>query len=130
MGWQPTPKSLSDSKLLLEILNLTGSEKLYKEGSFESNIKWFVFGTGGIAALCQIIMLFTEFKLYSGAGIFFNGLYHFIAVGCPVLIGFLIYKRTDDKEVYSSYALALQSVFAAIADICLVSKYIVSRTCG
>lgn len=97
---------------------------MYRESTFESNVKWFVVGIGGLSALCQIIMLFSEFKLFAGIGMLFNGLYHFIAVGCPALIIFLILKYIDDKEVYSNYALALQSALAAIVDICLVVKYI------
>lgn len=104
----------------------TGGGNLYRESSFESNVKWFVLGSGGIAALCQVIMLFAEFKIFSGIGILFNGIYHFLAIGCPVLIIYLILKMVDNKEVYSYYALALQSIFACIVDICLIIKYVTS----
>ena len=97
---------------------------LYRETTFESNIKWFLFGTAGLFAVCHFILLFTEFSFFTGIGMLFNGLYHLVAVGCSVLVFYLFFKRLDNKEVLSSYALGLFNILGAIVDICVLVKYI------
>ena len=66
---------------------------MYKESDFEYNEKWFLVGAAGLMALCQLILLFSEFSFYSSIGMLFNGLYHLCGVLCPGLIIYLILKK-------------------------------------
>ena len=77
-----------------------------RESSFESNVKWFVVGFAGLAAFCQLILLFTEFTFFGSVGMLFNGLYHLAGVLSPGLIIFILLKRIDNREIYSSYSIA------------------------
>lgn len=95
-----------------------------RESQFEKYTKFFIYGAAGVGGLCHLLMLFTEFKAYSGAGMLFNALFHLITAVACALIVIIYYKNDDNKEVYSGYLLGIQSAFGAIVDICLLVRYI------
>ena len=97
-----------------------------RETEFQNTIKWFVYGTAGLCALCQIILLFIEFSFFNGIGMFLNGLFHLSGVAAPVLIFILFFRMNDEKEVYSSYVLALNSFLGAVIDLVILIKYIIN----
>ena len=97
---------------------------MYKESSFETNIKWFVYGSCGVCSLCHIVLLFKEIKLYSGAGVMFNSLYHLIALICPILLILAFFKNIDSKEVWAGYLLAAQNFMVIASNICMLTLYI------
>ena len=95
-----------------------------KENEFESTIKWFLYGSAGICAFFQLMMLFSEFSFYGLIGNLFNGIYHLAGILCSIFIIVVIFKGMDDQEVYTSYSLILFNSLGIIVDICLFIKYI------
>ena len=97
---------------------------MYRESRLQENIKGFLFGSAGITAFLNLIMLFTEFSTYSGLGMLFSGLYHLVAIACPALIFYLIFKQIENNEVYSNYAITLRFLLAGSVDFCVMGTYI------
>ncbi len=96
-----------------------------RESDFEKNMKWIVVGVAGVCVFCQLILLFSEFSIYSGVGILFNSLNHLISLVGAALIIFILIKQVDDKEVYINYIFAAMSISSIFLEIYLLFLYLI-----
>ncbi len=95
-----------------------------KESQFEINMKWIILGLSAVGAVCQLILLFTEFNSYSGIGMICNALFHIVAAGAFALIFFQFFSGSKDKEVLTNYGFAAHCALGAIVDLCLMGRVI------
>ena len=99
---------------------------MYRENNIESSVKWFLFIAAGLAGFCQIILLFSEFRIHSGITMFVNAIYHIVSVACPIIIGYLVYKRNEDMKIYSGYLLGIQGILSLLTDLCITGVYAIN----
>ena len=95
-----------------------------RETDFQRNVKWVIYMTAVVCALCQFILLFSEFNYLSGLGIIVNLLYHIAGVACPVFILYLFFSENKDKEIYGSYAIGGETFLSALVTLSIMIKYI------
>ena len=100
-----------------------------RESAFEKNIKWMIWASLSVGALCHIIMVFSEFSAYSGIGTVFNLLYHLGSAVAFGLIFLSFYSMSENTQVYSGYLFGLTFALGAIVDICLMFM-LISTTKG
>ena len=95
-----------------------------RETDFQRNVKWVIYMTAAVCALCQFILLFSEINYLSGLGIIVNLFYHAAGVACPAFILYLFINENRDKEVYGSYAIGGELFLGALVTLSIMIKYI------
>ena len=100
-----------------------------RETSFQKNVKYVIYMTAVVCAVCQFILLISEMNYLPGIGMLLNLLYHLAGMACPAFILYLFYSENIDKEIYGSYAIGGELLLGALVSIAILIKYI-SKTKG